>query len=112
MAFTRHTTYVKPPPVILSTIVVIIERSELNTFEKSLQVVTEQTVSVTMSEKSQREPGRSQPLPPIHPETMSMNIHLNMQHAAMQQTMRVMNMIREYLAIMHILLYHLSSSTD
>ncbi|KAK8382553.1 hypothetical protein O3P69_015425 [Scylla paramamosain] len=47
-----------------------------------------------MSEKHHHESGRNQPLPPIHPETMSMNIHLNMQHAAMQQTMRVMNMIR------------------
>ncbi|KAG7176044.1 RNA-binding protein fusilli-like, partial [Homarus americanus] len=48
-----------------------------------------------MSEKSQRGRGPAgQHLPPIPPETMSMNIHLNMQHAAMQQTMRMMNVLR------------------
>ncbi|XP_042203655.1 RNA-binding protein fusilli-like isoform X6 [Homarus americanus] len=47
-----------------------------------------------MSEKSQRGRGPAgQHLPPIPPETMSMNIHLNMQHAAMQQTMRMMNVL-------------------
>lgn len=51
-----------------------------------------------MSEKGQRGPrgGPTPNLPPIPPETMTMNIQLNMQHAAMQQTMRMMNIIREY----------------
>lgn len=35
------------------------------------------------------------PLQPIHPETMNMNIQLNMQHAAKQKTMKLMNIIRK-----------------
>ncbi|KAK3889399.1 hypothetical protein Pcinc_006612 [Petrolisthes cinctipes] len=51
-----------------------------------------------MGEKGQRGPrgGPNSNPPPIPPETMTMNIQLNMQHAAMQQTMRMMNVIREY----------------
>lgn len=72
-------------------------KSEFDIVEPSLRLESGRTVSDAMSERGQRESGRSQPLPPIPPETMSMNIHLNMQHAAMQQTMRMMNVIREYI---------------